>query len=194
MQGKSRHLIALAVALGSWLVMAAAAAEEARPPSQRELRSAMNRAESRFFDLYNQVNEDARHKMSCQNEERAGTRLRGNRSCRTQGESEVSAEAAKEYLRGLNAAADVDTQTVAGQPGAGMNQDVGGPIAQAVPVDAGRAEPATHGFTDTGNRLQEERSAFEKHLAALTAKHPELQQRLDEYLQARARYEAARGK
>jgi hypothetical protein len=194
MQGKSRAMIALAVVLGGGLVMAAAVAEEARPPSERELRTAMNRAESRFFDLYNQVNEDSRHRMTCDNEERAGSRLRGNRSCRTRGESEVSADAAKEYLRGLNVAADVDTQTVAGQSSAAMNRDFGGPVAQATTSDTGQDDPASESFADAAERLREERLVFERHLAALTEKHPELKQRLDEYLLARARYEAARGR
>jgi hypothetical protein len=194
MQGKSLPLIALVVALGSGLVMAAAAAQETRPPSERELRSAMNRAESRFFDLYNQVNDDSRHKMSCQNEERAGSRLRGNRSCRTQGEADVSAEAAKEYLRNLTVAADIDTQTVNGGQAAAMSREVGGPVAQVTDPGTSQADPDSQGFSDAVSRLREERSAFEKHLAGLTAKHPELQQRLDEFLLARARYEAARGR
>jgi hypothetical protein len=190
----SRLPVVLAVALGSLLGMAGAVAQEARPPSERELRSAMNRAENRFFDLYNQVNEESRHKISCQNEERAGTRLRGNRTCRTQGESDVSAEAAKEYLRSLNVAADIDTQSVAGQQRAAMAREFEGPVAQAGGSGSGQAEPGSEGYIDAGTRLREERSAFEKHLDALTEKHPELRQRLDEYLLAKSRYEAAKGR
>lgn len=190
MSGKLRSLSVIVAAASLVLFAAGSLAQEAKPPTERELRSAVNRAESRFFELYNRVNEDARHKLSCENQERAGTRLRGSRSCRTQGESDISADAAKEYLRGINLAADLDTKTVAGQQSAVMTRDSGGAALQAAPADASPGRSADQGYTDVGSQLREERSAFEKHLDALTTKHPELKQRLDEYLAARARYEA----
>lgn len=194
MSGKLRSLRVIVAAASLVLFAAGSFAQEAKPPTERELRSAVNRAESRFFEVYNRVNEDARHKLSCENQERAGTRLRGSRSCRTQGESEISADAAKEYLRGVNLAADIDTQTVAGRQNVAMGRDAGGAAMQAAPADTNPADSSDHGFTDVGSQLREERSAFEKHLDELTAKHPDLKQRLDEYLAARARYEAARGR
>lgn len=192
MSVKLKSLGVIAAAAGLVLLAGGSAAQEAKEPTERELRTAMNRAENRFFELYNRVNDDARHKLACENQERSGTRLRGNRTCRTQGESDISADAAKEYLRGMNLAADTDTQTVAGQQSMAMSRDAGGAVAQAAPADANRADSSDQGFTDTGSQLREERSAFEKHLATLTEKHPELKQRLDEYLAARFRYETAR--
>src|SRR5688572_20503937 len=82
-------------------------ADENAQPSERELRTAMNRAEKRFFDLYNRLNEDGRHEMSCENDEMSGSRLRKNRTCRTRGASAVGEDAAREYLRGLNLSADI---------------------------------------------------------------------------------------
>ena len=194
MRPTARFLWAFILGLCCSLAAITLIAAEAKPPTERELRSAMNRAEQRFYDLYNRVNDDSRHEMACDNEDRAGSRLRKSRTCRTQGEADISADAAKEYLRGLNLAADVDTGTGAGQQQAAMSRDFGGPVDQQPTVGTGGAEYADQAFSDTGSRIQQERSAFDKHLGALIEKHPELQQRLDEYLQAKSRYEAARRK
>jgi hypothetical protein len=192
MSGKLSSLRVIAAAASLVLLAAGSVAQEAKAPTERELRTAMNRAENRFFELYNRVNEDARHKLSCENQERSASRLRGNRTCRTQGESDISADAAREYLRGMNLAADTDTQIETGLQGQATGDDSGGPLAQVPTVDANRRDSSDQGFSDAGSRLREERSAFEKHLATLTEKHPELKQRLDEYLAARVRYETAR--
>jgi hypothetical protein len=184
----------LAAGICCAMAMGTSVAEDAKPPSDRELRSAMNRAEKRFFDLYNQVNDDARHEMNCGNEDRTGSRLRKSRTCRTQGEADISADAAKEYLRGLDLAAEVDTGAVRGQPQMGMNRDAGGPVAQRSAAESAGSGYADQASDDAGSRIQAQRAAFDKHLDGLIAKHPELKQRLDEYLLAKARYEAVRQK
>ena len=182
------------VLMGIWTGAAnpVQAAENANAPSERELRSAMNKAEKRFFDLYNRVNDDQRHAMSCQNDELAGSRLKKSRTCRTEGETAIGEEAAREYLRGMDLSGAVDTETVAGRQQDAMNREAGGPTAQVTAPAPQGAEYADQAFTDVRTRIQEERSAFDTHLEGLMAKNPELRQRLDELLEARRRYQAAR--
>lgn len=185
-----------AVLTGLWLVAVnpVQAAEDARPPSERELRVAMNKAEKRFFEIYNRVNDDQRHEISCQNDEVTGSRLKKARTCRSAGENAIGEEAAREYLRGMELSVAVDTETVGGRQQAAIERDSGGPIAQATAPAPQGAEYANRAFTDVTSKIQEERAAFDQHLAALMDKHPELRQRLDELLDARRRYEAVHGR
>src|SRR5688500_3834679 len=84
---------ALLLALWIFQVAATQAAEETRQPNERELRAEVNKAEKRFLDLYNHVNDDQRHAMSCQSDGVAGSRLRKGRTCRTEAASEISEDA-----------------------------------------------------------------------------------------------------
>jgi hypothetical protein len=191
MRSQRRPLALLAIVTWCALAAVCSTAGEADQPSDRELRTAMNRAEKRFFDIYNDVNKDSRHRMNCENEDRAGSRLRKSRTCRTQGETDINADAAKEYLRGRVLSADVESVTVTGQQAASA-RDFGGPVSQQATSPSSTPQIANQGFTDPGIRLREERAAFEKHMDELFVKHPELKQAFDEYLLARTRYEAAR--
>src|SRR5688572_13275714 len=100
------------LALWSFQMAATQAAEEASQPSERELRAAVTKAEKRFLDLYNRVNDDQRHAMSCQSDGVAGSRLRKGRTCRTEAASEISEDAARDYMRGLNLSEAIDAQGV----------------------------------------------------------------------------------
>lgn len=173
------------VALWTAATVPVSAAEAARPPSERELRTAMNRAEKRFFDLYNQVNDDSRHRVACKSEDTTGSRLRKSRTCRTSGEAKVGEEAAREYMRGLNLAADS-----AGGP---ADPSVG-PVEMAQVQAPAGAEYADGAFTDARQKLAEERAEFDRHLRELMEKHPELKVRFDAYVLARTSYEAARNR
>lgn len=155
----------------------------------------MNKAERRFIDFYNQVNEDQRHEMACENEDMTGSRLRKGRACRTQGASQISEAAAREYMRGLDMSAAIDTETVSGQQQRAVERDFGGPLSQQVGASppAG-ADEAGGAYVDAGAKLEAERQAFDAHLDEMLEKHPELRQRLEEFLAARARYEASRRK
>lgn len=170
------------------------AADQAKPPGERELRGQMNKAEKQFFELYNRLNQDPRQAMLCANEERSGSRLRGSSSCRTRAETEIAEEAAREYIRGLALASSVDTETATGQQQSATSREVGGPVAQATAPPAPGAEYADKSFSDTGARIENQRAEFDRHLKELLERNPELQQRLNEYLAARQRYEAARHK
>jgi hypothetical protein len=173
---------------GAWICAAAPlqAAEEARPPSERELRTAMTRAEKRFFDLYNKVNDDARHEMTCQAEDVAGSRMRKGGECRTRGESATSEAAAKEYMRGLELSPAAAATGGGGAADPGISQlGVHGTVSADRPEEVRIAAE---------KKLQQERAAFEKHLQGLLVTNPQLQQRFDEYRLARERYEAARQK
>jgi hypothetical protein len=172
----------------SWVGAAAPvqAAEENAQPSERELRTALNRAEKRFFDLYNRLNDDGRHEMSCENDGVVGSRLKKNRTCRTRGESAVGEEAAREYMRGLNMSADM--------AGAKSTDASDGPMGALGAPPVATAEYADSAISDARAKMQDERAAFDKHLTALLAKHPDLKARFDEYLLARSRHEAARSR
>jgi hypothetical protein len=185
---------AVLVALWSFEVAAAQAADDTTRSSERELRTAVNKAEKRFLDLYNRVNDDQRHEMSCQNEDLTGSRLRKSRTCRTQAASEINATAARDYVRGLNMADAIDTDSVTGTQSAAMNREFGGPVGQQGAGPTPGAEYAGGAFTDAGSKLAAERVAFDKHLQELLRKNPELQRRYDEYLLARQRLEAVRKK
>jgi hypothetical protein len=181
------HSGALLIAIAGMLTAAPLrAAEEARPASERELRTAMTRAEKRFFDLYNKLNEDARHEMSCQADDVAGSRMRKSGECRTRGEAAASEAAAKEYMRGLELSPAAATTGGSGAPDPALNQlGVHGTVSADRPEEVRIA---------TEKKLQQERAEFEKHLQELLAENPQLQQRFDEYRLARSKYEAARQK
>jgi hypothetical protein len=172
-------------------VVTTQAAEETTRSSERELRTALNKAEKRFLDLYNQVNDDKRQAMSCKNEDVTGSRLRKSRTCRTQAASEISETAARDYVRGLSMSEAIDTDSVTGKQQAAMSRDFGGPVAQQGTGATPGAEYTDDAFADAAARLAAERVAFDKHLQELLQKNPELQQRLDEYLLARQRHDAA---
>lgn len=182
------------LALCAFQVTTTQAADQAKPPGERETRMAVNKAEKRFLDLYNRVNDDQRHEMTCKNDEVAGSRLRKGRSCRTQAASEISENAARDYVRGLDMSGAIDAESVAGNQGAAANREFGGPVEQLTASATQGAEYADSAFAGAGAKLEAERVAFDKHLQELLQKHPELQQRLDEYLLARQRHEAARNR
>jgi hypothetical protein len=188
MEGFMRSLSGcLLVLAGLWMGAAApaVAAEEAKPASERELRAAMTRAEKRFFELYNRVNDDGRHEMACEAGGMTGSRLKKGRSCKTRGQSEIGEAAAREYMRGMDLSGSLATATT-------RAEDNASPVAQATAPAAATAEYAEGSFGDAHTRLQQERAAFERNLQALLGKHPDLRQRFDEYRLARTRYDAAR--
>lgn len=190
--GSATYVMLVAVVLGCTIIPANAA-EAVKEPGRRELRTAMNQAEKRFLELYNRLNDDGRHDVACANEERAGSRLRRSRTCRSAGESAINEDAARAYLRDLDMAASVDTDTATGRASASAARDSAPPPDRIVNTGTlGDDTGAT--IVNAGTKLQEERAAFNAHLQGLLQQHPELRERFTQYMRARSRYEAADGR
>ena len=76
--------------------------------SLRELRRDMRRAQERFTDLYNTLNQDRDQQIVCDNSAATGTRLT-RPNCMTRAEQEARARDAVDYLAAADLAASLES-------------------------------------------------------------------------------------
>lgn len=156
----------------------------AETKSMRELRRDARRAQERFMELYNRLNQDRDQQIVCDESPATGTRL-VRRSCMTRAQQEALARDAVDYLAASDLAASIDI---------GLNGSPGelGPVGQA--VQAGAPNPETPRRYMTGQApptVDTSVDAYSTNMERLLSEHPELKQAYDEYLEARRRLEAA---
>lgn len=152
--------------------------------SLRELRRDMRRAQDRFTDLYNSLNQDRDQEVVCENSAATGTRLT-RPTCMTRAEQEARARDAVDYLAAADLAASVD----AGLDGGAAES---GPVGQS--LRASNPNPETPrrymtGQADPSSAVS--RDAYNANMERLLSEHPELYQAYEEYVEARRRFEAA---
>lgn len=152
--------------------------------SLRELRRDMRRAQERFTDLYNTLNQDRDQQIVCDDSAATGTRLT-RRTCTTRAEQEARARDAVDYLAAADLAASLDTGLTGGaaEPG---------PVGQS--LQAGNPNPETPRRYITGQAdtsVGTSRDAYSANMERLLSEHPELRQAYEEYVEARRRFEAA---
>ena len=152
--------------------------------SLRELRRDMRRAEERFINLYNKLNEDRDQQIVCNESAATGTRLT-RRSCMTRAEQEARARDAMDYL----AAADLDASLDGGLDGGAAEA---GPVGQS--MRASSPNPQTPRRYTTGQAdpsAETSRGAYNANVERLLSEHPELYQAYEQFVEARRRLEAA---
>lgn len=152
--------------------------------SLRELRRDMRRAQERFTDLYNTLNQDRDQQIVCDDSAATGTRLT-RRTCMTRAQQEARAREAVDYLAAADLAASID----AGVDGGAAEP---GPVAQSVRASTPNLETPRRyiiGQADTSDET--DRDAYNANMERLVFRHPELSEAYEEYLEARRRFEAA---
>jgi hypothetical protein len=148
--------------------------------SLKELRKDLKKAEDRVRDLYNELNQDSSQRVECREEASTGSRFT-KRTCGTKAMSASTAEQVRQSLAEMSFSA--------GQASAAGGAVGSGPSAAAAGSTRVVGE-ASSGPVNLGN----EQNAFQKNMEKLLVEHPELRQRLREYVEAKARLEAAEGK
>ena len=71
------------------------------PQSLRKLRLAVNRAEKRMFEVFNEVNDDDRFDIHCKNEKMYGSKMR-QQVCQPTYRAEANEAEAKQFLKASN--------------------------------------------------------------------------------------------
>lgn len=152
--------------------------------SLRELRRDMRRAQDRFTELYNRLNQDRDQEIVCNDEAATGTRLT-RPNCMTRAQQEARAREAADYLTAADLAGSLD----AGLDGGAAES---GPVGQS--VRASNPNPETPRRYMTGQAdpsVDTSRDAYNANMERLLSEHPELYQAYQEYVEARRRFEAA---
>lgn len=194
MTRKTRAGAGLTAVIG-WMTVtafgASVAAEAAGPEfettvvegkSLKELRKDVKKAEDRFRKTYNDLNQDSQQRISCEDDAATGTRFK-KRTCTTQAMHAATSDQITQSLSSMQLNASVAGQT----PEAAALEAGGSIVDQTAMASRAGGEPTQ--FSSIS--LQAERDAFEKNVQKLMAEHPELRKRYDEYVQARARLDAA---
>lgn len=174
--------VGAALVLACCLVLPAAvqaAAQQEEDKSVRQLRSDLRKAERRFQQLYDKLNDAGDQDMQCADSAPTGTRF-AKRSCTTRASQEATSRAAQDYLDqvGLDAAEARQSDRTAATEG-------GGPTGNASQTTDRRS------LDLASVDLNEQQQAYRQNVARLMAEHPELRERADEYAAARLRLEAA---
>lgn len=152
--------------------------------SVRELRRDMRRAQERFTDLYNELNQDSDQQIVCDDSAVTGTRLT-RRNCMTKAQRDARARDAVDFL----AAADLAASLEAGLDG---GTAAAGPVGQSVRASTPDSEtPRRYMTGQADNSVETNRDAYSANMERLLSQHPELYQAYEEYLEARRRLEAA---
>jgi hypothetical protein len=148
--------------------------------SLKELRKDLKKAEDRVRDLYNELNQDSTQRVECREEASTGSRFT-KRTCGTQAMSASTAEQVRQSLAEMSFRA-------------GQASAAGGAVGSA-PSAAAVGSTRVVGEANSGPvNVDSEQSAFQKNMEKLLVEHPELRQRLREYVEAKARLDAAEGK
>jgi hypothetical protein len=150
--------------------------------SLRDLRSDVKKAERRFRSLYDQLNEDVQQQVSCEDDAATGTRFKKH-SCTTRAAANATAQAAADYVATADLNSSVTTQT-----GRTLESDTAGPAVPEAKV------PERYIAALAGVDLKDRQGGYRGNLEKLMSSHPELRKRFEEYVQARARLEAAESK
>ena len=184
-QLKTWSLVVLAIAPGAILAADAPAPTMettiVQGKSLKDLRKDLKKAEDRVRDLYNELNQDSSQRVECREEASTGSRFK-KRSCGTQAMSATTAEQVRQSLAEMSFSA--------GQASAAGGAVGSGPSSAAVGSTRVVGEASSTGPVNLGS----EQDAFKKNMEKLLVEHPELRQRLREYVEAKARLEAAEGK
>lgn len=152
--------------------------------SMRELRRDMRRAQERFTDLYNTLNQDRDQQIVCNDSAATGTRLT-RRNCMTRAQQEARARDAVDFL----AAADLAAGVEAGLDGGAADL---GPVGQSVRASSPVSETPRRYITGQANTpVETSRDAYNANMERLLFEHAELYQAYEEYVEARRRFEAA---
>lgn len=149
--------------------------------SLKDLRKDLKKAEDRFRSLYNELNQDASQRVECKEEASTGSRFT-KRSCSTQGMNAATAEQVRQSLAEMSFGA---SQASAAGGAVGSGPAAAAPGTTRVVGEANSSGPVN---------VSSERDAFQKNMEKLLTDHPELRQRLRDYVQAKARVEAAEGR
>jgi hypothetical protein len=178
--------LSVGVLFGSWAASAPAISGEqdvvVQGKALRDLRTDVKKAERRFRSLYDELNQDVQQQVSCQDDAATGTRFK-KRTCTTRAAANATAQAAQDYV----ATADLDT-AVATQTSRTIESD------QAAPASPSASVPERYVATLAGVDLGGQGNAYQRNLEKLMRESPELRKRFEEYVQARARLDAAESK
>jgi len=162
-----------------------------------DLRKAMNKAQDRFLDLYNRVNNDVDQRLACADSAPTGSRL-SKRSCSTRAQNRATEELARNYLSAAAGISANQAESAATREQASTNAQSGAPLSADESAALAGAQPAdTNVDTKSGEaaaKVSQEAREFEENLQKLLDKNPELRERYEEFLAARQSYQEAGGK
>jgi hypothetical protein len=151
--------------------------------SLNELRSNVKKADQRFRSLYARLNRDVQQQISCKDDAATGTRFK-KRKCTTRAAQNATAQAAQDYV----STADLNTSTTSTQTGRTAATDVAGP------ADRPASVPERYVAGVSSVDLKNPQDSYRRNLEKLMNENPELRQRYEEYVQARAQLDAAENK
>jgi hypothetical protein len=163
----------------------------------RDLRNAMLKAQDRFLYLYNKVNRNADQSLTCTNDAPTGSRLT-QKSCSTRAQTRATAEQARNFLGAMDTiradqaerASAIAAASDTAQARGSLSSDQSAALAGAQNPDSS----VTPNSEETTSKVANEAMKFEQNLQLLLNEHPDLQQRYDEFLNARGRYLEAGGR
>jgi hypothetical protein len=162
-----------------------------------DLRKTMNKAQDRFLDLYNRVNNDVDQRLACADSAPTGSRLT-QRSCSTRAQNRATEELARNFLSAADGIGANQAKSEATREQASANAQSGAPLsADESAALAGAQAADTSVDTKSGEaaaKVSQEARDFEENLQKLLDKNPELRERYEEYLSARQRYLEAGGR
>jgi hypothetical protein len=147
----------------------------------------VKKAEERFRSLYNDLNEDSQQRITCREDDSAtGTRFR-KRSCTTAAMHAATADEMGESLSTMQ----LNSALVQQSDAVGSLEGAAGTLEGAAATNNTARTAVGQLPLESPLNLQAQKDAFQKNVEKLIAKHPELRQRYEEYVQARQRLDAA---